>query len=232
MDSLVHFQFINSTSNTFTNISAHYDISNEIFSAFLSEDMTYSCAIFKNQDDSLKTAQYDKLDCIIRQARIQRDDHVLEIGSGWGSFAIRAVQQTGCKVTALTLSPEQKILAEERIRAAGLEHEITVLLCDYRQHNAVRKYDKVIALEMIEHVGAEFLDTFFSKVNEYLKNEGGIPVFQLSTVPETRYEKYRKGVDFVQKWVRLTLVWLIISDIPGWSLSICISTYCCHKFRI
>jgi cyclopropane-fatty-acyl-phospholipid synthase len=123
-------------------------------------------------------------------------------------------------------------LAEERIRAAGLERKITVLLCDYRQHNAVRKYDKVIALEMVEHVGAEYLDTFFSKVNEYLKNEGGIAVFQLSTVPETRYEGYRKGVDFIQKWVRLTLVWLRISDIPRWSLSNCFSTRRCHKFRI
>src|SRR5271156_528570 len=113
---LMNSRFVNSVSNSINNISAHYDISNEMFGSFLSKDMTYSCAIFESKDESLEIAQYRKLDKIIRQARIQASDHVLEIGSGWGSFAIRAVKTTGCKVTTLTLSIEQKTLADERIR--------------------------------------------------------------------------------------------------------------------
>jgi len=196
-------RFVNSVSNSINNISAHYDISNEMFGSFLSKDMTYSCAIFESKDESLEIAQYRKLDKIIRQARIQASDHVLEIGSGWGSFAIRAVKTTGCKVTTLTLSIEQKTLADERIRSAGLEHRIKVLLCDYRQHVTPTPYDKVVSIEMIEAVGEEFLDTYFAKVNHLLKKDGGIGVFQVITMPETRYERYCRDVDFIQKWVQV-----------------------------
>src|SRR5271170_5976437 len=200
---LMNSRFVNSVSNAINNISAHYDISNDMFASFLSPDMTYSCAIFESKDESLQTAQYRKLDRIIRQARITKGDHVLEIGSGWGSFAIRAVTETGCRVTTLTLSKEQKVLAEECIRAAGLQDWITVLLCDYRNHVPAQPYDKVVSIEMIEAVGKEYLDTYFSKVNGFLKNNGGIGVFQVITMPETRYERYCKEVDFIRKWVRL-----------------------------
>lgn len=174
-----------------------------MFASFLSNDMTYSCAIFESKDEDLETAQYRKLDRIIHQARIQPDDHVLEIGSGWGSFAIRAVQTTGCKVTTLTLSIEQKVLAEQRIRAVGLQDRITVVLCDYRVHVPEQPYDKIVSIEMIEAVGKEFLETYFAKVNECLKKEGGIAVFQAITMPETRYERYCREVDFIRKWVHL-----------------------------
>ena len=172
-----------------------------MFASFLSKDMTYSCAIFESKDEPLEIAQYRKLDRVIRQARIQPQDHVLEIGSGWGSFAIRAVQQTGCKITTLTLSIEQKVLAEERVRAAGLQDRISVVLCDYRKHTPERPYDKIVSIEMIEAVGKEFLETYFAKVNECLKKDGGIAVFQVITMPETRYERYCKEVDFIRKWV-------------------------------
>ena len=198
---LMNSRFVNTVSNAINNISAHYDISNEMFASFLSKDMTYSCAIFESKEEPLETAQYRKLDRIIQQARLQSGDHVLEIGSGWGSFAIRAVQKTGCKVTTLTLSIEQKVLAEQRIRAAGLQDRITVLLCDYRKHVPVRPYDKLVSIEMIEAVGKEFLETYFEKVNDCLKKEGGIAVFQVITMPETRYERYCKEVDFIRKWV-------------------------------
>lgn len=201
-------RFVNSISNSINNISAHYDISNDVFASFLSRDMTYSCAIFESKDDTLETAQYRKLDRIIRQARIQSDDHVLEIGSGWGSFAIRAVQKTGCRVTTLTLSIEQKALAEERIQAEGLQDRISVLLCDYRRHVPVQPYDKVISIEMIEAVGKEFLETYFAKVNECLKDDGGIAVFQVITMPETRYARYCREVDFIRKWVGTMIVYL------------------------
>ena len=198
---LMNSRFVNSVSNAINNISAHYDISNDMFASFLSPDMTYSCAIFESRDESLQTAQYRKLDKIIRQARITKGDHVLEIGSGWGSFAIRAVTKTGCRVTTLTLSKEQKVLAEERIRASGLQDWITVLLCDYRNHVPPQPYDKVVSIEMIEAVGRAYLDTYFSKVNGFLKKNAGIGVFQVITMPETRYERYCKEVDFIRKWV-------------------------------
>jgi cyclopropane-fatty-acyl-phospholipid synthase len=198
---LMNSRFVNSVSNAINNISAHYDISNDMFASFLSKDMTYSCAIFESKDEPLEIAQYRKLDRVIRQARIQPQDHVLEIGSGWGSFAIRAVQRTGCKITTLTLSIEQKVLAEERVRAAGLQDRISVVLCDYRKHVPERPYDKIVSIEMIEAVGKEFLETYFAKVNECLKKDGGIAVFQVITMPETRYERYCKEVDFIRKWV-------------------------------
>jgi cyclopropane-fatty-acyl-phospholipid synthase len=197
---LMNSRFVNSVSNAINNISAHYDISNDMFASFLSKDMTYSCAIFA-KDEPLEVAQYRKLDRIIQQARIQSGDHVLEIGSGWGSFAIRAGQKTGCKVTTLTLSLEQKVLAEERIRAAGLQEQISVLLCDYRNHVPLKPYDKIVSIEMIEAVGKEFLETYFEKVDHCLKKEGGIAVFQVITMPETRYGRYCKEVDFIRKWV-------------------------------
>ena len=103
--------------------------------------------------------------------------------------------------TTLTLSIEQKLLAEERIRAKGLQEKITVVLCDYRKHVPVLPYDKIVSIEMIEAVGKEYLETYFSKVNECLKKDGGIAVFQVITMPETRYQKYCKEVDFMRKWV-------------------------------
>lgn len=224
-------RFVNSVSNAINNISAHYDISNDMFASFLSPDMTYSCAIFESKDESLQIAQYRKLDKIIRQARITKRDHVLEIGTGWGSFAIRAVTKTGCRVTTLTLSKEQKVLAEERIRAAGLEDWITVLLCDYRNHVPAQPYDKVVSIEMIEAVGKEYLDTYFSKVNDFLKKNGGIAVFQVITMPETRYERYCKEVDFIRKWVRLQSTGLT-PDFSWRTLPHGVGTCCGHQFWV
>ena len=163
--------------------------------------MTYSCAIFSSPTEPLEIAQYRKLDAIIRQARIISTDHVLEIGSGWGSFAIYAVLKTGCKVTTLTLSIEQQRLAEERIEANKLQDKIDVVLCDYRNHVPPQAYDKIVSIEMIEAVGKEYLETYFEKIDQFLKKDGGIAVFQVITMPESRYEKYCQEVDFIRKWV-------------------------------
>src|SRR5271170_3746353 len=154
---LMNSRFVNSISNAINNISAHYDISNEMFASFLSKDMTYSCAIFESKDEPLEIAQYRKLDRVIRQARIQSEDHVLEIGSGWGSFSIRAVQKTGCKVTTLTLSIEQKLLAEERVRATGLQDRISVVLCDYRKLVRKGRNKKIVFSKRIEEGEKELL---------------------------------------------------------------------------
>lgn len=185
----------NTMSNALLNISAHYDISNEMFAAFLSPDMTYSCPVWRRDgvDETLEEAQMRKLQIFIDQAHIKSTDHVLEIGTGWGSFAILAVQKTGCRVTSLTLSKEQKLLAEERIRKQGLSDRIEVLLMDYRALPVPAKpYDKIVSIEMLEAVGREFLSTYFACINRLLKKDG-IAVFQCITMPEGRYEAYSKS---------------------------------------
>jgi len=199
----------NTLANSQLNVSAHYDISNAMFAAFLSEDMTYSCPIWLPKDDpesgleTLEEAQETKLQYFITQARIKETDHVLEIGTGWGSFAIAAVKKTGCRVTSLTLSKEQKELAEKRIAAEGYSDNIKVLLCDYRALPAPKGgfYDKVVSIEMLEAVGREYLDTYFECVDRLLKPRGGIGVFQCITMPENRYEAYWKGEDFIRKYI-------------------------------
>ncbi|KIW21085.1 hypothetical protein PV08_01664 [Exophiala spinifera] len=201
----------NTLHNAQLNVSAHYDISNEMFEAFLSRDMTYSCPIWSplskehgsKNEESLEDAQMRKLDRFIDNARIKQTDHVLEIGTGWGSFAIRAVQRTGCRVTSLTLSREQKDLADQRVADAGLTDNIEVLLCDYRALPMPREgpYDKLVSIEMLEAVGREFLITYFDCVHKLLKPDGGIAVFQCITMPESRYEAYAKGEDFIRKYI-------------------------------
>lgn len=199
---LMNSRFVNSVKNAINNISAHYDLSNEMFSSFLSKDMTYSCGIFESKDATLEQAQISKLNAIIKKAHIQPTDHVLEIGSGWGSFAIEAVKQTGCRVTTLTLSIEQQKLARDRIAAAGYTNRIEVKLCDYRNLPVPEAlYDKVVSIEMIEAVGREYLDTYFECVDRLLKKDGGIGVFQVITMPETRYERYCNEVDFIRRWI-------------------------------
>ncbi|KAF7547203.1 hypothetical protein G7Z17_g7882 [Cylindrodendrum hubeiense] len=195
----------NTLSNALLNISAHYDISNEMFAAFLSPDMTYSCPIWQRQDgeeESLEDAQITKLRRFIDGARIQSTDHVLEIGTGWGSFAIEAVKMTECRVTSLTLSKEQKILAEERIEAAGYSDRIEVKLMDYRALPVPETpYDKIVSIEMLEAVGQEYLATYFDCIDRLLKRDGGIAVFQCITMPEGRHEAYSKSEDFINHYI-------------------------------
>ena len=180
-----------------------------MFAAFLSEDMTYSCPIWaptsspKSVGESLEEAQESKLQYFIGHAKIKNTDHVLEIGTGWGSFAIAAVRKTGCRVTSLTLSREQKDLADERIAEAGFTENVEVLLCDYRVLPMPNEgpYDKVVSIEMIEAVGREYLEIYFNCVHKLLKPAGGIGVFQCITMPEARYEAYFKGEDFIRKYI-------------------------------
>ena len=170
-----------------------------MFAAFLSPDMTYSCPVWRLQandssrEETLEEAQMTKLHRFIYGARIKSTDHVLEIGTGWGSFAIEAVRKTGCRVTSLTLSKEQKALAEERIRAAGFADRIDVKLLDYRALPVPQQpYDKIVSIEMLEAVGEEFLGTYFSCVDRLLKKDGGIAMFQCITMPEGRHEAYSR----------------------------------------
>ncbi|GAA99580.1 uncharacterized protein L969DRAFT_86843 [Mixia osmundae IAM 14324] len=236
---LMNSRFVNSVSNSISNISAHYDLAPALFQSFLSPDMTYSCAIFSEAEGGLEgdlaqfprlsaavgdvvkqvaaqqqagdqvdtpeleAAQRRKLQTIIEKARIGKGDRVLEIGSGWGSFAMQAVQTTGCTVDTLTLSVEQQEIAEARIAEAGLTASIRVHLMDYRNipDEFVHAFDRVVSIEMLEAVGIDFLDSYFAIVDKALKPDRGLGVFQVITVPEGRFEAYRKSVDFIQKWV-------------------------------
>ncbi|KAF7030074.1 hypothetical protein CFC21_041689 [Triticum aestivum] len=189
----------NTVTQTRRNISQHYDLSNEFFSLFLDKSMTYSCAVFKMENESLEVAQQRKLSLLIDKAKVKRGHHVLDIGSGWGSLAIQAVKQTGCKYTGVTLSAEQHKYAERKVREAGLEDHISFMLCDYRQIPPC-KYDAIISCGMIEHVGHEYMDEFFACCESYLA-EDGILVLQFISAPEERYEQYRRRTDFIKEYI-------------------------------
>ncbi|VFR01541.1 unnamed protein product [Cuscuta campestris] len=193
-----------SRQNTLTqarrNISRHYDLSNELFSLFLDETMTYSCAIFKSEVEDLKTAQMRKISLLIEKAKICKEHHILEIGCGWGSLAIEVVKRTGCKYTGITLSEQQLKYAEAKVREAGLQGNIRFLLCDYRQLPGSHKYDRIISCEMLEAVGHEFMNDFFGHCESALA-EDGILVLQFISIPDQRYDEYRQSSDFIKEYI-------------------------------
>jgi cyclopropane-fatty-acyl-phospholipid synthase len=226
----------NTLANARLHIAAHYDISNAMFAAFLSPDMTYSCAIWRKKNDPLgeaemlQDAQERKLARVMRAARLKSTDRVLEIGTGWGSFAIKAASETGCSIVSLTLSAEQKKLAEKRIRQAGLEEKIEVRLCDYRELKVPPEgeFDKIVSIEMLEAVGREYLDTYFACVDKLLKKDGGIGVFQCITIPESVSQSFlRPLADLCSDMNRTPKVMILFADtsfqevicllLPSWS---------------
>jgi len=195
---LQHVLRRNSKARSTSNIRAHYDLSNEMFSKFLDPSLTYSCGIFKKAEDDLAKAQKNKIHAMIEKAQISKDDHVLEIGCGWGGFAIEAVKSTGCRVTGITLSKEQYDLAKKRVREEGLEDRIELLIQDYRTLN--QTFDKVVSIEMLEAVGHEYLGVFF-KVCERVLAKDGLAALQVITIPEQRYAQYRRNCDWIQKYI-------------------------------
>ncbi|XP_058210378.1 uncharacterized protein LOC131322860 isoform X3 [Rhododendron vialii] len=193
-----------SRQNTLTqarrNISRHYDLSNELFALFLDESMTYSCAVFKSEDEELKVAQMRKISLLIEKARIDKEHEILEIGCGWGSLAIEVVKRTGCKYTGITLSEEQLRFAEMKVNEAGLQDRIKFLLCDYRQLPDTYKYDRIISCEMIEAVGHEYMEEFFGCCDSVLA-ENGLLVLQFISIPDERYDEYRQSSDFIREYI-------------------------------
>ncbi|KAH8801801.1 Mycolic acid cyclopropane synthetase-domain-containing protein [Xylogone sp. PMI_703] len=193
----------NNITHSRLNVTFHYDTSNELFSAFLSPDMNYSNAVWSNDpNESLETAQIRSVHNIIRKARISATDHILDIGCGWGNLAMEAVRLTGCRVTGITLASEQKALAEKRIKTAGLDDRITILLCDYR--NAPRPeggYDRVVSVEMVEHVGAKYMNGFFGKISELLKPEGGVLVMQAITTNNLMHDSKPGITTFTDRYI-------------------------------
>ncbi|KAL6535199.1 hypothetical protein OROMI_026573 [Orobanche minor] len=182
------------------NISRHYDLSNELFSFFLDETMTYSCAIFKNQEEDLKIAQLRKIYLLIEKARIRKNHHVLEIGCGWGTLAIEVVKRTGCKYTGITLSEQQLKYAELKVKEAGLRDHIRFVLRDYRQLPGTEKYDRIISCEMLEAVGHEYMEDFFRSCESVLA-EDGLLVLQFISMPDERYDEYRRSSDFIKEYI-------------------------------
>lgn len=185
----------NTLSGSRKNIEFHYDLGNDFYELFLDNHMLYSSAIFDGEDDNLEDAQLRKVHRLVDNARITADDHVLEIGSGWGTFAIEAAKTTGCRVTTITLSKEQHRHVRQRIREEGLAGQVRVLLKDYR--NLRGKYDKIVSIEMIEAVGHEHLPAFFAACDRVLA-PNGILALQAITVADFRYPAYLKHGDWIQ----------------------------------
>jgi cyclopropane-fatty-acyl-phospholipid synthase len=180
------------------NIRAHYDLSNDFFQLFLDPTMMYSSAVFSHPSQSLAEASTYKLDLVCRQLRLEAGDHLLEIGTGWGGMAIHAAQHYGCKVTTTTISQEQYAFAKQRIEAAGLSDRITLLLQDYRE--LAGSFDKLVSIEMIEAVGAEFQQVYFETCNRLLK-PGGLALIQAITIREDLYERYVANTDFIRQYI-------------------------------
>ncbi len=180
------------------NIAAHYDLGNDFYRLFLDETMTYSSAVFDAPDQSLADAQRNKYRRIAEGAGLTAGQHVLEIGSGWGGFALYAAGQLGCRVTSITISQEQHDLARERVRAAGLEHLVDIQMRDYREVSGT--YDAVVSIEMLEAVGAEYFETFFQACDRALR-PGGRLSLQVITFPDVLYEAQRRGANWIQTYI-------------------------------
>jgi cyclopropane-fatty-acyl-phospholipid synthase len=188
----------NSHEGSRRNIAAHYDLGNEFFGLFLSPDLMYSSALWQGEDDTLEAASARKLARICMRLRLQPTDRVIEIGSGWGGFALYAARHHGCHVTTTTISREQFRLARERVAQAGLADRITVLLEDYR--NLRGAYDKLVSIEMVEAVGAEYLPLYMRKVGELLRSHG-LALLQAITIEDHRYQQALHSVDFIKRHI-------------------------------
>jgi len=197
-DRLMHALRANTLIGSRRNIGEHYDLSNDFFQTFLDPTMLYSCGLYRGESDTCEDAQRRKLQSIIDKARIESTDHVLEIGCGWGGFAMEAVKQTGCRVTGITVSEEQYQLAQERVLKAGLQDKITILFKDYR--HVAGLFDKIVSIEMLEAVGHKYLGTFFTACDKLLKPAGRL-VIQVITIPDQSYENYRRNTDWIQKYI-------------------------------
>jgi cyclopropane-fatty-acyl-phospholipid synthase len=180
------------------NIAYHYDLGNDLFALFLDETMTYSCAVFADQDEPLAQAQHRKYAGICQKLRLGPEDRVLEIGCGWGGFAMHAAAEYGARVTALTISGAQAELARARIAAAGLSDRIDVVEEDYRSHDG--RYTKLASIEMLEAIGERQFPTFFAACDRLLER-GGIACIQSILVPDQRYDRYRRTPDWIERYV-------------------------------
>ena len=179
-------------------IAAHYDLGNDMFRTFLDDTMTYSCAYFESPEVTLREAQEAKLDRVCRKLELGPDDHVVEIGTGWGSFAMHAAGRYGCRVTTTTISRDQHELATQRVREAGLDDRVSVVLEDYRDLRG--RFDKLVSIEMIEAVGWQYFDTFFRRCAELLR-PAGLMLLQAITIEDRFYELEKASRSFIKQLI-------------------------------
>ncbi|MBD9485154.1 class I SAM-dependent methyltransferase [Pseudomonas sp. PDM14] len=194
----LHWLNRNTRQGSRKNIAAHYDLGNALFEQLLDPTMMYSAAMFTRDEDSLEQAQLNKLERICQKLDLQADDHLLEIGTGWGGMALYAASHYGCRVTTTTLSREQYAYTEQRIAEQGLQERVTLLLKDYRDLDG--RYDKLVSIEMIEAVGHRFLPTYFKQCARLLKDDG-LMLLQAITIRDQRYEQAKNAVDFIQRYI-------------------------------
>ena len=188
----------NSLSGSRKNIAEHYDLSNDFFKLFLDSSMMYSSAVYKHKDMTLEEASDYKKELICQKLQLKPMDHLVEIGSGWGGFAIYAAQHYGCKVTTITISQAQYDEATKRIADVGLSHRVSVQLKDYRLLEG--KFDKLVSIEMIEAVGEQYLSTYFNKCRSLLK-PNGLGLIQAITIEDARYKKALNTVDYIKRYI-------------------------------
>jgi cyclopropane-fatty-acyl-phospholipid synthase len=195
---VAHAFMRNTRAGSRRNIAAHYDLGNALYQLFLDRNLMYSAAIFEGEHESLEAAQERKLERICAKLGLQPHHHVVEIGSGWGGFALHAARRHGCRVTTTTISRAQYQLASERIAAAGLSDRVTVLLQDYRDLEG--RYDRLVSIEMIEAIGHQYLDTYFRKLGALLVDDG-LALVQAITIEDRRYARALRTVDFIKRHV-------------------------------
>jgi cyclopropane-fatty-acyl-phospholipid synthase len=195
---LYHFLRRNTPSGSRKNIVAHYDVGNDFYRLFLDKTMTYSAGIFEHPDATLEQASISKYDRICRKLGLTAQDHVLEIGTGWGGFALHAVTKYGCRVTTTTISDEQYELAAQRFRQAGIQDKVTLLKSDYRELKG--RYDKLVSIEMIEAVGHHYLETFMAACAGLVKPDGIIAI-QAITIADWAFDQHKKSVDFIKRYI-------------------------------
>ena len=195
---LFHWINRNTREGARRNIAAHYDLGNDFFALWLDETMMYSAAIYPSAESSLHEAQVHRLERICQKLDLQPGDHVVEIGTGWGGFALHAAQNYGCRVTTTTISSEQYSKARQRIVDAGLHDRVTVLKKDFRDLEG--RFDKLVSIEMIEAIDHDLFDTFFQKCSDLLRHDGDM-LIQAITIADQRYAEYRKSVDFIQRYI-------------------------------
>jgi len=195
---LYHYFRRNTLKGSKENIVAHYDLGNDFYRLFLDETLTYSCGIFEHENSTLEVASIAKYDRICRKLQLHPEDHVIEIGGGWGGYSIHAAKHYGCRVTTTTISDEQYALAEKRISASGLSHRIRLLRTDYRHLGG--KFDKLVSIEMIEAVGHQYLNTFFEICSRLLK-ANGMMLLQAITIIDQMYDYHKRSVDFSKRYI-------------------------------
>jgi len=195
---LLHWANRNSKSGSARNIAAHYDLGNDLYRLMLDDTMAYSCGIFLHEEATLQEASVAKFDAVCRKLALTPSDHLVEIGTGWGGLAIHAAEQYGCRVTTTTISREQHDFARQKIAARGLSDRITLLSKDYR--DLTGQFDKLVSIEMIEAVGAKYLETYFAKCSSLLKPTGAM-LLQAITLQDQFYARALKSVDYIQRFV-------------------------------